>query len=273
LVADDRLADIVDDAFGDGVLGQLALLIQLAGDGISTEPTPLSPWGLRVVGRERLVEGEAFAQGLIEIQDEGAQLASLLVGAQPGMAVLDFCAGAGGKTLAIAALMQNKGRVVACDVLETRLKKGRERFTRAGLDTITLRPIVDETDDWIKRNAGKYDRVLVDAPCTGSGTWRRNPDARWKQLGPDLATLMAMQSRILASAARLVKKGGRLIYATCSMLMQENQQQVTAFLTANSAFTLVPITDLPAKDGFMILTPAQHKTDGFFGAVMVKSST
>ena len=164
--------------------------------------------------------------GLVEIQDEGSQLVALAVDAKPGMRVADFCAGAGGKTLAIAAQMQNKGRITACDVLAKRLERSTERFRRAGLHNIETKVLKDERDPWVKKHKGEFDRVLVDAPCTGIGAWRRNPDARWRSLGPGLETLLPLQASILASAARLVKKGGRLIYATCSMLREENEKQV-----------------------------------------------
>jgi 16S rRNA (cytosine967-C5)-methyltransferase len=203
-------------------------------------------------------------------------LIALLVDAKPGEAVVDFCAGAGGKTLAIAAMMGNKGRVVACDVLEKRLAKARIRFTRAGLDNIQTRPLSSENDKWVKRSAGTFDRVLVDAPCSGTGVWRRNPDARWKNLGPSLAELLPLQENILRSAARLVKPGGRLVYATCSLLPDENQMQVQKFLAAHPDFTLIPIADAwPAaptdiQGEMMALTPARHGTDGFFAAIMTR---
>lgn len=247
---------------------------------ITAAPTPFSPLGLRIVGRPPLSQTNLYKDGFIEVQDEASQLVALLTASQSGMAVVDFCAGAGGKTLALAALMQNKGRVVACDVMAGRLEKARVRFRRAGLHNIDIRTLTNENDKWVGRSAEKYDRVLVDAPCSGSGTWRRHPDARWKQLGPDLPKLKLMQANILNSAARLVKKGGRLIYATCSLLPSENDRQVEAFLQKNKDFKILPVNDIARDVGIpgcgglttpmLILTPYQHKTDGFFCAVMVR---
>jgi 16S rRNA (cytosine967-C5)-methyltransferase len=254
------------------------VLAELRKQEIKAVATPFSPFGIRIEGRPALSQMPLFKDGKIEIQDEGSQLIAIMVGAESGMSVVDFCAGAGGKTLAIAAAMNNKGRVVACDVLGKRLERARLRFKRAGLHNIETHELNNENDQWVKRNAGKYDRVLVDAPCSGTGTWRRNPDARWKQLGPKLEELTVMQASILNSAARLVKVGGRLIYATCSLLNEENQQQVESFLQKNPAFKLLPATadvqktlsKLKLKDDYLTLTPAQHHTDGFFAAVMEK---
>ncbi|SMH59941.1 RsmB/NOP family class I SAM-dependent RNA methyltransferase [Azospirillum agricola] len=244
---------------------------------ITAETTQWSPWGLRVKGRPQLAGVGAFKDGLVEIQDEGSQLVALAVAPRPGHQVVDFCAGAGGKTLAIAAYMKNKGRVVACDVLEKRLKRATERFRRAGLHNIEAHPLTSERDPWVKRHKRKFDRVLVDAPCSGTGTWRRNPDARWRQLGPGLEQLLPLQANILDSAARLVKPGGRLIYATCSMLHDENEGQVEAFLQSHPDFTVKPIAEVwaeeeagtpPVEGPFLRLTPARHDTDGFFAAVL-----
>ncbi|WP_114395626.1 RsmB/NOP family class I SAM-dependent RNA methyltransferase [Oleisolibacter albus] len=244
--------------------------------GISAEPTPLSPVGLRLPTRAPVMALAPYKEGLIEIQDEGSQLVAFLADARPGMQVVDFCAGAGGKTLAIAAMMDNKGRVVAADVLEGRLTRAKERFRRAGLHNIETRPLSSERDPWVKRHKLKFDRVVVDAPCSGTGTWRRNPDSRWRLLGPGLSELVPLQAGILASAARLVRPGGRLIYATCSLLPEENERQVEAFLEANPDFTLVPVPEAwpagwgkaPTTEPMLRLTPARHNTDGFFGAVM-----
>ncbi|MBI3419477.1 MAG: RsmB/NOP family class I SAM-dependent RNA methyltransferase [Proteobacteria bacterium] len=269
--------------------------------GIEAASTPISPLGLRVTGRPALAATEVFKNGWVEIQDEGSQRVAALVEAKPGMSVVDFCAGAGGKTLGLAASMRNKGRVIACDVLGGRLKRARLRFRRAGAHNIEVRELTNENDQWVKHNAGKHDRVLVDAPCSGLGVWRRNPDARWKNLGPQLSELTALQARILQSAARLVKPGGRLIYATCSLLPEENEKQIEAFLAAHQDFRLVSLSEItmplkepviPAKAGiqhrasrdaaceasgwmpafagmtYLRLTPARHGTDGFFAAVM-----
>jgi 16S rRNA (cytosine967-C5)-methyltransferase len=250
----------------------------LAADGIEAEPTPLSPLGLRLKQRVALVQVQAWRNGLVEVQDEGSQLVALLTDPRPGMAVADYCAGAGGKTLALAARMENKGRLVACDVAEWRVDRAGDRLRRNGVHNVTRRVISGEADKWIKRAAASFDRVLVDAPCTGTGTWRRNPDAKWHLTETDLAELVARQRAILASAARLVKPGGRLVYATCSLLAEENEDQVAAFLAARPEFTPLPVPSLwaeavaptpcPVDGPYLRLTPLRHGTDGFFAAVM-----
>jgi 16S rRNA (cytosine967-C5)-methyltransferase len=249
-------------------------LAELVKAGINAEASPLSPVGIRVQDRPSLAALPMLKDGRIEIQDEGSQLVALMADVKPGQRVVDFCAGAGGKTLAIAAQMKNKGRIVACDVMEGRLKRSTDRFRRAGLDNIEIRPLKNENDPWVKRHKAGFDRVLVDAPCTGVGSWRRNPDARWNGLGPGLEALLATQASILESAQRLVKPKGRLIYATCSMLPEENEQQVEKFLAAHPEFKLVPYRSVlgdavpSAHADYLSLTPAQHQTDGFFAAVM-----
>jgi 16S rRNA (cytosine967-C5)-methyltransferase len=248
----------------------------LADAGIKATPTDLSPVGLRLAGRAPVMALDAYKSGMIEIQDEGSQLVAFMADAQPGMQVVDFCAGAGGKTLAIAAMMENKGRVVATDVLEGRLTRAKERFRRAGLHNIETRAIKTERDPWVKRHKGKFDRVVVDAPCSGTGTWRRNPDSRWRPLGPGLSELVPLQASILDSAARLVRPGGRVIYATCSVLREENEGQVEAFLASHSDFTLLPVPNAwpvawgkpPVGTDMLRLTPLRHDTDGFFAAVL-----
>lgn len=253
------------------------MLRELSALGVQAQASAIAPHGIRIRERLSLARLPMLKSGAVEIQDEGSQLVALLVDARPGERVVDFCAGAGGKTLAIAAQMNNKGHVVACDVSEGRLKRAAERFRKAGLHNIQTRLLAGETDRWIKRHKAGFDRVLVDAPCTGTGTWRRNPDARWRATtGQDLDALIALQARILASAARLVKPGGRLVYATCSLLTQENEDQVAAFLAAHPAFSVVPVSDaapvpnVSAHPDYLSLTPARHDTDGFFAAVMVR---
>nr|WP_246733940.1 RsmB/NOP family class I SAM-dependent RNA methyltransferase [Oharaeibacter diazotrophicus] len=252
-----------------------AVLAELKGLGLPAEPTKLSPDGVRLPERVALARLPGLKTGAIEIQDEGSQLVASLVDARPGERVVDFCAGAGGKTLAIAARMRNKGHVVACDVNEARLKRCAERLRAAGLHNAETRLLAGETDRWVKRHKGGFDRVLVDAPCSGTGTWRRNPDARWRAPEDEgLAGLVALQGRILASAARLVRPGGRLVYATCSLLPEENEQQVAAFLAAHPAFAVVPLREAApqlttsAHPDHLSLTPARHDTDGFFAAVL-----
>ncbi len=251
-----------------------AVLRGLKTMGLAAEATTLAPHGIRVIERLSLARLPGLKTGEIEIQDEGSQLVALLMGARPGDRVVDFCAGAGGKTLALAAQMQNKGHVIACDVNEARLKRCAERMRRAGLHNVETRVLASETDRWVKRHKGGFDRVLVDAPCSGTGTWRRNPDARWRAPELGLDNLVALQARILASAARLVKPGGRLVYATCSVLSEENEAQVAAFLAAHPAFHVVPLPEAaPDLTGLapaehLSLTPARHGTDGFFASVL-----
>jgi 16S rRNA (cytosine967-C5)-methyltransferase len=249
----------------------------LAAEGIETEPTPFSPWGLRIPSRRPVLATKAFTEGLVEIQDEGSQLIALLADARPGMRVADYCAGAAGKTLAMAASMGNRGRITACDVSAMRLEGAVRRLRRAGVDNAE-RHLLEPGDRWAKRRAQSFDRVLVDAPCTGTGTWRRNPDARLRSRIEDLHDLVRKQSVIMETAAGLVRPGGRLIYATCSLLPDENEDQVDAFLSRHDAFRRLPITELwpvlglggvaPCPGPDLALDPAAHGTDGFFAAVL-----
>ncbi|HET6972166.1 MAG TPA: RsmB/NOP family class I SAM-dependent RNA methyltransferase [Phenylobacterium sp.] len=251
-------------------------------EGIDTEPMRYAANGLRLKRRLSVVTGEAFQNGLVEIQDEGSQLVAALVDAQPGMQVADYCAGAGGKTLAIAAGMNNKGRVVALDVYESRLDRSAQRLRRAGAHNVERRAIDADNRKWLKRQAGAFDRVLVDVPCTGSGTWRRNPDGRWTLRPEDLAELVPKQAAILDAAQRLVKPGGGLIYATCSVLPAENERQVEAFLERHPGFAVVPVADVwrdalggeapgeIAAGPYLRLSPLRHGTDGFFAATLVR---
>ena len=254
----------------------------LARDGIETEPMRYAPDGLRLRRRLSVVKGEAFQNGLVEIQDEGSQLVAALVDAKPGMQIADYCAGAGGKTLAMAACMNNKGRVVAMDVYESRLDRSAQRLRRAGAHNVERRTIDADSRKWLKRQAGAFDRVLVDAPCTGTGTWRRNPDGRWTLEPKDLEELLPKQAVILDAASKLVKPGGGLIYATCSVLPAENEKQIAAFLERNDKFEVVPVGALwrdviaseppPEIDNgpYLRLSPLKRGTDGFFGAALVR---
>ena len=230
----------------------------LAAEGMDAVPTPHSPWGLRLEGRRSVTTGAAFRAGLVEIQDEGSQLIAALVDARPAMRVADLCAGAGGKALALAMTMRNRGQLVACDVSAVRLEGAVRRLRRAGVHNVE-RHLLEPGDKWIKRRAKTFDRVLVDAPCTGTGTWRRNPDARLRLSEADLAELLPKQAAIIDQAATLVRTGGRLVYATCSLLAKENEDQVTAFLSRHPDFAQVDV---------LSLTPARHGTDGFFAAVL-----
>jgi 16S rRNA (cytosine967-C5)-methyltransferase len=254
----------------------------LAREGVDAARTPLSPIGLRVFERVPLGTLKTFRDGFVEVQDEGSQLAALLADARPGMRVVDFCAGAGGKTLALAAAMENRGHLVACDIAARRLERATERLRRAGASIVQRVPLTSARDKWVKRHGRGFDRVFVDAPCTGTGTWRRNPDAKWRLRPEDLADLTALQAEILDSAQRLVKPGGRLVYVTCSLLAEENEQQVAHFLAGHPAFSLLPVgsvwravigTEAPAEGEMLRLTPARHGTDGFFVALIERAAT
>lgn len=254
----------------------------LVAEGLHPRPTPLSPLGLRLEGRPNVAATQAFREGLVERQDEGSQLAAALAGAAPGQRVCDFCAGAGGKTLALAAAMQNKGTLFACDVLENRIERAGERLRRAGAFNVTRKPLASHRDPWVKRHKGSFDRVLVDAPCSGTGAWRRNPDARWRSKPEELERVKVLQGEILESAARLVRPGGRLIYVTCSLLEEENGAQVARFLAAQPGFRPLPIATVwaetlggeppPGTAEALTLRPELHGTDGFFVAVLERAA-
>jgi 16S rRNA (cytosine967-C5)-methyltransferase len=253
------------------------VIAALRGEGLEAVPTAYSPLGLRLDERAPVAATRAFRDGQIEVQDEASQLAALLVDARPGMRVVDFCAGAGGKTLALAAGMENRGQIVALDVSQGRLDRAGTRLKRAGVHNVERRTVRDHRDRWIKRHKAGFDRVLIDAPCSGTGAWRRNPDARWRLLPQHLDELTRLQGEMLDSAARLVVPGGLLVYATCSVLPEENEDQVAAFLARSDAFQPIPVASLwegrlngscPAREDWLKLTPARHGTDGFFVAVM-----
>jgi 16S rRNA (cytosine967-C5)-methyltransferase len=242
---------------------------------IAAEPTPYAPLGLRVLKKPALQNLPLFKEGAIEVQDEGSQVLSQIVGAKRGEMVVDFCAGAGGKTLALGALMRNTGRLYAFDVSEKRLAKLKPRLARSGLSNVHPVQIAHERDAKIKRLAGKIDRVLVDAPCSGLGTLRRNPDVKWRQKVEAVAEMQEKQASILDGAARLLKGGGRLVYATCSLLNEENEFIVEQFLAAHPDFTLVPMNKVLAEQkialdmgDYLKLLPHKHQTDGFFAAVL-----
>ena len=250
----------------------------LAAEGIAAAPTALSPWGLRIEGRRAVTTGAAFQTGLVEIQDEGSQLVAALVGAGPQMRVADWCAGAGGKTLALAMAMGNRGHIVAADVHDKRLDGAVRRLRRAGVHNVEQH-LIQPGDKWTKRRAGSFDRVLVDAPCTGTGTWRRNPDARARLRPLDLEELLPKQAAILDDACRLVRAGGWLVYATCSLLLEENEAQVESFLTRHPEFSIRVLADawampsaMPCAGPFLSLTPRRHGTDGFFAAVLERAA-
>lgn len=241
--------------------------------------TPYSPIGIRMPNRMNIGRHVLFTEGKIEVQDEGSQLLAHLVAAKRGMMVADFCAGAGGKTLAIGALMRNTGRLYAFDVSEKRLHNLGQRLKRSGLSNLNAQVISSETDPKLKRLNGKFDRVLVDAPCSGLGTLRRNPDIKWRQTPQDVAELNVKQTNILARAAKLTKVGGRLIYATCSLLEDENEQIATQFLATHPDFKLMNAAEILAQyqieldtGDYLKLLPHLHHTDGFFAAVFEKQA-
>jgi len=249
--------------------------------GVEATPTPFSPVGLRLRGAVEVAALEAFRLGWIEVQDEGAQIAALLLEAQPGSQVLDLCAGAGGKTLALAAAMHGRGRLVACDVRAGRSRRAAVRRRRAGAHNIEERTLVEGRDPWLARQQGRFDCVLVDAPCSGIGSWRRNPDARWRLEPRDGAALVALQRRLLRGAARLLRPGGRLLYAVCSWLPRETREQTRWLLEAEPELRAAPLDgvwgrvlqgDCPrTPEGAVLLTPARHGTDGFFLALLERA--
>jgi 16S rRNA (cytosine967-C5)-methyltransferase len=251
------------------------VLQQLHNQHIEATVTPFSPVGIRLKEKIPLNKDALFTTGKVEVQDEGSQLLGFLLAPKRSDMVVDFCAGAGGKTLMLSALMNSQGRLYAMDVSEKRLANLKPRLKRSGASNIQPMLISHENDLKVKRLAGKIDRVLVDAPCSGLGTLRRNPDLKFRQSPASISELTQKQTAILASACRLLKKGGRLVYATCSILQQENQHIVQAFLATHPDFVLLPAGDvlqqqkiqLPMGD-YLELRPHLHATDGFFAAVL-----
>ena len=259
---------------------------ELAKAGIKAVNTPFSPWGLRIAGKPALNKNEAFMRGDFEVQDEGSQLLSMLLDAKRGEMVTDFCAGAGGKTLAIGAAMRSTGRLYAFDTSAHRLDAFKSRLKRSGLSNVHPAAIAHERDDRVKRLTGKMDRVLVDAPCTGLGTLRRNPDLKWRQNLQAVEEMAVKQTAILQSASRMLKSGGRIVYATCSVLPQENEAIAEAFSAANPDFMPLSAGEVLAElkveaaaslciggdnnQLYLRLWPHRHATDGFFAAVWQK---
>ena len=250
---------------------------------LHAEPTPYSPEGIRLLEKPGLTRWPLYQSGAIEVQDEGSQLIARLVAPRRGEMVVDFCAGAGGKTLALGSLMRSTGRIYAFDVHARRLAGLAPRLKRSGLSNVHPAAIASENDARVKRLAGKIDRVLVDAPCSGSGTWRRNPDLKWRFDERELARVNELQSRLLAAAARLVKRGGRLVYATCSLLAEENQGIVERFCAAQPGFEPVAAAQVLGAQGieipgldreapYFVMLPHRHGTDGFFAAVLQRAA-
>ncbi|MEF8747848.1 MAG: RsmB/NOP family class I SAM-dependent RNA methyltransferase [Candidatus Accumulibacter propinquus] len=251
------------------------VLARLLADGLTASPCPYSPLGIRLAGKPALSRHPLFLDGSIEVQDEGSQLLGFLLQPRRGEMVADFCAGAGGKTLLLGAMMRSQGRLYAFDVDERRLARLKPRLARSGLSNVHPVRIDSERDTKIRRLAGKLDRVLVDAPCSGLGTLRRNPDLKWRQTPTSVAELCTKQGAILAAAGGLVKPGGRLVYATCSVLEAENEVIVQSFLARFPEFVLCSVQEILARQEIAIdvgerlrLLPQHHGTDAFYGAVM-----
>ena len=259
--------------------GRDAVLAELLSAGTAARATPYSPEGLRLDDKPALTRWPVYKEGRVEVQDEGSQLVAHLVAPRRGEMVVDLCAGAGGKTLALGSLMRSTGRVYAFDNNARRLAGLAPRLKRSGLSNVYPAPVASENDPRIKRLGGKIDRVLVDAPCSGSGTWRRNPDLKWRFDEDQIARLGLVQARLLRAGARLLKPGGRLVYATCSLLQAENQQVVEAFIADSPQFEILPAAeilhgrqiDIDAAARFapwFVMLPHLHGTDGFFAAVL-----
>ena len=256
-----------------------AVARRLEESGIRASKTPYSPDGLRLEGRPAINRHPVFLEGEVEVQDEGSQLLCYLLGPRRGEMVVDFCAGAGGKTLALGAMMRSTGRLYAFDISPKRLAGLKPRLARSGLSNVHPQRIEGSNDARVKRLAGKIDRVLVDAPCSGLGTLRRNPDMKWRQTDEDVRELAAKQASLLATAARLVKPGGRLVYATCSILEEENRSVAEGFLAAHAQFRRIPAGASLEKERitldmaeYLELWPHRHGTDGFFAAVFERSA-
>ena len=260
--------------------GREKLQSRLAEEGFPMDPTPFSAVGLRRNQRAPLFNTASFKEGWFEVQDEGSQLLAVLLEPRRGERVADFCAGAGGKTLHLGALMGNTGTIYAFDILSKRLEQLKPRLVRAGLDNVRIQLIEHERDRRLQRLRGKIDRVLVDAPCSGTGTLRRNPDIKWRTNANDMETklveLVTIQNRILAAAAELPKPGGRVVYATCSLLREENEEVVNHFLAHHADYKQIPVAEILARrqvslknlDLGLRLFPHRHNTDGFYAAVL-----
>ncbi|WP_417790238.1 RsmB/NOP family class I SAM-dependent RNA methyltransferase [Terasakiella pusilla] len=254
---------------------------ELAKQQIETDQGSYSPLCLRTRKKVKLGGIQAYKDGLVDVQDEGSQLIALLSEAEGAELVMDFCAGGGGKTLALAAEMKNQGHLYALDISSTRLYKMKRRLERAGVENVLLNPIKNEADPWLKQFELRVDRLLIDAPCSGLGAWRRNPESRWKITSELLEDMISRQERILKSAAALIQPGGRLIYATCSLLKRENEDQIAKFLKENDNFVIKSVqevwdnrlgTPCPFDGDFMIMRPDLHHSDGFFCAILERTN-
>ncbi|MEE2746553.1 MAG: RsmB/NOP family class I SAM-dependent RNA methyltransferase [Pseudomonadota bacterium] len=249
----------------------------LENDGIIATPTPFSPAGLRIEKRTNLYNTLAYTGGYVEVQDEGSQLIALLVDPKPNQTIIDLCSGGGGKTLSIATTSKHRGTLIACDVDAEKLKRAKIRYKRAGVENITQKAITGSSDPWLSALARSANRVLLDVPCSRTGIWRRSPIAKWSLTPVEVGKYIEQQLNILEYGSRLVGVGGRLIYATCSILSRENEDQIKLFLKQNPQFSLIPIckvwdevfnSQCPSSDPFLNLTPETHNTDGFFCAIM-----
>ncbi|MEP4377592.1 MAG: class I SAM-dependent methyltransferase [Alphaproteobacteria bacterium] len=249
---------------------------RLAADGYAADPTPFSPTGLRGTARGNFQQLGAYREGMIEPQDESSQLVTMLVDAAPGLRIIDYCAGAGGKALALAAAAENQAEIIACDVSASRLGHLEPRVTRLGVEgvrslTVAADQAPDEIRDWA-------DRVLIDAPCSGTGTWRRSPDMRWRTSPETIAGFVREQDNLLDTAATMLRAGGRIAYAVCSVLECEGRARVDAFLARHPGFRRLPISDVLGLemttdlgcDDDLVLTPHRHETDGMYGAVLTR---
>lgn len=250
---------------------------KLAGRGMACHLTKLSPLGIRMTRRARTEDTQEFRNGLFEIQDEASQIAALLCDARPGMQVADICAGAAGKSLVMAAAMENRGRIVALDTDPERLERGAVRIRRAGVHNIER---VAVSGDWgVKRYRGKFDRVVIDAPCSGSGTWRRAVDARWRCDQDRLDGLKEQQAALLDRGRAMISPGGRIVYIACSLLQSEGEAQIARILAEAPELEVAEIADIwqdviggdncpPTPGGLLRLLPGRDGTDGFFMAVL-----
>jgi 16S rRNA (cytosine967-C5)-methyltransferase len=241
--------------------------------------------GLRVKGRINLQASTAFKGGFIEIQDEGSQLVAALVATKADMKTIDLCAGGGGKTLALSAAMKDGGPLIACDTDLDRLKKLKPRLRRSGVSNVTRHHLIGDNDPFYTEHALTAERVLTDVPCSGSGAWRRAPAQKWRLTPERLSELITLQQKIMNQAAALIIPGGRLIYATCSVLPDENERQLEWFLEQHPNFIALPIPEIwkttmgsicpenaVSQGTYLSLTPAKHNTDGFFAAVLERTN-
>lgn len=253
------------------------LLAKFAEQGIQAESTKHSPYGIKLANKASLMQNQLFSDGCFEVQDEASQLSGILLNAKRSEMVVDFCAGSGGKTLLLGMMMRNSGRIYAFDVNDRRLSNLAPRLARSGLSNVYPQLISHENDTRVKRLAGKIDKVFVDAPCLGLGTIRRNPDLKFRQTEQSLEEINAKQHAILKSASRLVKAGGYILYATCSILAEENQKVIEKFLAENDEFSIVNLHEFAESTGltladerYLELFPHIHNTDGFFACLLQK---